>query len=396
MPRHKPKYRLPRAGGRAGPSLLLWLLLLVVLVTAIWFFWPFHKAKTAKTTAPVKKSVVQSVAPAPWVQPLVLKLPPVANPVTKPIPIVVPALPSPATSAPPVVVNPAPNRFPRPVFNPFEAQVALARMAISPGSIDGAAGSQTKLALQQFQRANRLPATGLLDPPTRAALTLDDSPYTDYTVTANDLARLQPIGKTWLEKSEQTALAYETVAELVGEFSHSHPALIRQLNPNVDWAAISTGTVLKIPDVQYPDPSDKAALVIIHLSGKYLEAWDQASNLLLHCPCSIAAHVEKRPVGLLHVVTVIPHPNYTFDPAIFPESPEARAIGHKLVLPPGPNNPVGVAWMGLDRPGYGMHGTPAPEQVGRTESHGCFRLANWDAEYLVKLVWVGMPVQVVP
>jgi len=66
------------------------------------------------------------------------------------------------------------------------------------------------------------------------------------------------------------------------------------------------------------------------------------------------------------------------------------------MLRPGPNNPVGVAWIGLDKPGYGMHGTPSPEQVGRTESHGCFRLANWDAEYLVKLVWIGMPVEIVP
>ena len=78
------------------------------------------------------------------------------------------------------------------------------------------------------------------------------------------------------------------------------------------------------------------------------------------------------------------NPNYTVDPELFPESAEPQAIGHKLILPPGPNNPVGVAWIGLDKPGYGMHGTPVPEQVGRTESHGCFRLANWDAEYLMQ------------
>ena len=109
-----------------------------------------------------------------------------------------------------------------------------------------------------------------------------------------------------------------------------------------------------------------------------------------------ARNVEKRPVGELHVTVVIPDPNYTFDPDVFPESPEAKELGRKLIIPPGPNNPVGVAWIGLDRPGYGVHGTPDPEKVGRTESHGCFRLANWDALALVDLVWAGLPVYVDP
>ena len=94
----------------------------------------------------------------------------------------------------------------------------------------------------------------------------------------------------------------------------------------------------------------------------------------------------KGPLGELEVKVVVHDPNYTFDPEVFPESAEARQLGRKLILPPGPNNPVGVAWVGLDKPGYGIHGTPVHEQVGRTESHGCFRLANWNAEYLLKLV----------
>jgi len=288
------------------------------------------------------------------------------------------------------------NAFPRPARGAFEAQVALARRAISPGSIDGAIGSQTRAAIAAFQRSEGLFENGALDTNPRAQLTLAAPLLTDYIVTTNDLARLQPLGKTWLAKSQQTALEYETILELVAEKAHSHPLLIQKLNPNVNWTDIPAGTILKIPDVNYPEPTDKAAFVTIHLSEKFLEAFDAETNLLAHFPCSIAAHVEKRPVGELHVAVVAPDPNYTFDPAIFPESPEAQAIGHKLVLPPGPNNPVGVAWIGLDKPGYGMHGTPAPEQIGRTESHGCFRLANWDAEYLLKLVWIGMPVEVVP
>ena len=123
---------------------------------------------------------------------------------------------------------------------------------------------------------------------------------------------------------------------------------------------------------------------------------DANDRIIARFPVSIARNVEKRPVGELHVTVVIPNPNYTFDPAVFPESAEAASLGRKLIIPPGPNNPVGVAWIGLNRPGYGIHGTPDPEHVGRTESHGCFRLANWDAVTLLKLVRSRTPVVVEP
>jgi lipoprotein-anchoring transpeptidase ErfK/SrfK len=366
-----------------------------LLVLGLWFWWSrsAHEAGSPlpSNIRPVVKAPVEPAhAPSPVVSaPVELPPPPglviTTNPVT-PTNLVRAAAP----------VSALTNSYPGAVRNPFEAQVALARLAISPGSIDGAMGSQTRLALRQFQGINHLPQTGALDAPTRALLTLDSPPLTVYTVTTNDLARLQPLGKTWLEKSRQTALEYETELELVGELSHANPALIRELNPGVDWPHLTAGTALQVPEVQYPEPPGKAAQVIIHLSGEYLEALDAETNLLAHFPCSIAAHVEKRPVGLLHVIVVAPHPDYTFDPAVFPESPEAQKLGRKLRLPPGPRNPVGVAWVGLDRPGYGIHGTPAPEQVGRTESHGCFRLANWDAAHLIKLAWVGLPVEVVP
>ena len=310
----------------------------------------------------------------------------------KPVPLSVP---------PPLPVQPLPvaqpsGDFPRPVHDVFETQIALARRAISPGSLDAVTGSQTRAAIAAFQRSQKLFPTGALDTNTRPRLTLDAPALTTYTVTTDDLARLQPLGKTWLEKSQQTALDYETELELVAEQGHAHPALIRQLNPNVNWADLAAGTALKIPEVKYPEPDGKAALVVIHLSQRFLEAFDAETNLLAHFPCSIAAKVAKRPVGELHVIVIAPDPNYTVDPELFPESAELQALGHKLILPPGPNNPVGVAWIGLDKPGYGLHGTPAPEQVGRTESHGCFRLANWDAEYMIKLVWIGMPVRVEP
>jgi len=290
----------------------------------------------------------------------------------------------------------SPKDFPRPVHDVFEAQVALARRGISPGAIDGALGSQTRLAFSVFQNLSLLQQTEKLDADTRAKLILTAPVLASYTVTTNDFAHLQPLSKTWLGKSQQRELAYETELELVAEKSHSHPALIRVLNPNLNWTNVAAGTVLQIPNVNYPEPPDKLAFITIHLAEKFLEAFDEQTNLILHCPCSIAAKVEKRPVGELHVKNFAPNPNYTWDPELFPESPESKTIDHELILPPGPNNPVGLAWIGLDKTGYGIHGTPKPEEVGRTESHGCFRLANWDAEYLVNLVWVGMPVRIEP
>jgi lipoprotein-anchoring transpeptidase ErfK/SrfK len=273
--------------------------------------------------------------------------------------------------------------------------VALARQAFSPGVIDGVAGPQTAAALRAFQARRQLPATGRLDESTKQLLVLTTEPFREYTITSNDVARLQPLSSTWLGKSQQTALDYETILELLAEKGQCHPALVRQLNPALDWTHASAGTCARIPDLAMVS-GPKAGFVRIGLSRKCLEVFDANTNLTAHFPCSIAQRVEKRPVGELHVAAIAPHPNYTFDPEVFPESAEARQINTKLVLPPGPNNPVGVAWIGLDKPGYGIHGTPSPEQVGRTESHGCFRLANWNAEYLVNVVSIGTPVYVEP
>lgn len=383
----------PKRRSRSGDLLAL-LLLLAILAGLGWLWWHGRRhASTSQPAPPAVHRVVPSLV-------VVERMPeaPVITP-AKPADLAPPAPQVPPTIAsnlPPTGAPVASPESPGPKPNLLEAQIALARLAISPGSIDGAMGSQTRAAIAVFQRLQDLVPTRDLDTNTLALLKLHEPLLRDYVVTSNDVARLQPLGRTWLAKSRQSALDYETVLQLVAEKAHSHPALIEKLNPGTVWTDVHPGTVLKIPDVAYPEPTDKAAFVVIHLSDRYLEAFGSESNLLAHFPCSIGAKFDKRPVGELHVAVIAAHPNYTFDPEIFPESPEAQAIGHKLILPPGPKNPVGVAWIGLDKPGYGMHGTPAPEQIGHTGSHGCFRLANWDAEYLLKLVWIGMPVFVEP
>jgi lipoprotein-anchoring transpeptidase ErfK/SrfK len=278
----------------------------------------------------------------------------------------------------------------------LEAQIALARQAICPGSLDGVMGFQTRAALLVFQKREKLPLTGALDDATRNRLRIETYPVASYWTSSNDVARLRPLSPTWLGKSEQSALDFEGILELVAERHHANPKLIRALNPGVNWSNVVAGTELRVPLVQYPEPDELAAQIRISLAAKTLQVFGATSNLLAQFPCSIAQRVEKRPVGELYVTAIAPNPNYTFNPEVFPESPEAQAIGRKLILHPGPNNPVGVAWISLNLPGYGIHGTPIPEQVGRTESHGCFRLANWNAEYLVKLVRTGTPVIVGP
>ena len=392
--------------GRDRWSWLFALLCVGLLVLLGWIGWrltefgrPSSAGVPARTNAPLP-TIARTPPPAPSAS----APPPRATiPPTQAV-FLPPASSNVAKTEPANVIQRPPRPAPepespsgaRPVQNVFEAQLAMARQGISCGSLDGGMGSQTRAALSTFQRKHGLATTGLLDGDTRQALLIALPLYTTYTVTSDDAARLRPLPRTWLGKSERARLDYETILELVAERSFSHPKLIESLNPEINWTNVLAGATVKIPRVEYPIPRAKAAWVRISLSAKTLEVFDSFTNLLAHFPCSIGRRVEKRPVGELRVVVLAPNPNYTFNPAVFPESEEGRQLGRKLVVPAGPNNPVGSAWIGLDRPGYGMHGTPSPELVGRTESHGCFRLANWNAEYLLKLVTVGTPVVVEP
>ena len=375
----KTKYLSARAGKKSGGR-LAWLAVLSLAVFVGWLWWKHARLSEAK---PVPRG---GFDPGKMV-----KVGRAESPRGK----TQARFAMPVTASTPVSPG-APANAPVIVRGVLEAQLALEREGISGGSIDGVPGSQTRAALRAFQQKENLPGTGELDATTRARVALAGPAFTSYVVTVEDLARLQPLGTNWLSKSLQSRLDFETILELVSEKSHAHPGFIRRLNPEVNWDNVAPGTELNIPNVEYPPPRAKAAVVRIRLADKTLEAFDADNHMLVHFPCSIARKMEKRPVGELHIEKVAPNPNYTFDPEVFPESAEARMLGRKLLLQPGPNNPVGTVWIGLDRPGYGIHGTPRPEEVGRTESHGCFRLANWNADYLLKLVNIGTPVLVEP
>ena len=278
----------------------------------------------------------------------------------------------------------------------LRAQIALARQRFSCGPIDGVKGAQTVAALTAFQQDRQLAKTGELDAETKALLFTGEALFVQRTLTLADFTGLQPLSPGWLGKSQQSALAYETVQELIAENTHASPALLQKLNPEMDWERLKPDATLLVPAVEAAPVSIKATQLHIRLSERVLQVRGADGHILAHFPVSIAQDREKRPEGELHVTVVIADPDYTFDPAVFTESPEAQEIGRKLMLKPGPNNPVGVAWIGLSLPGYGIHGTPHPEKIGRTESHGCFRLANWDARTLLGMAWTGLPVVIEP
>jgi lipoprotein-anchoring transpeptidase ErfK/SrfK len=353
----------------------------------VWRNWLPKRGRTAKSVPPPAAARTNGVPLKTNIAPELSNIPPkVKTDLTiHTNPVIV------ETNLPP---EPAETEAIHPARTVLEAQIALARLGISVGCIDGSKGSQTRSGLQAFQTRERsLSISGDLDAETKERLRVQEPLFEDYTVTGEDLARLHPVSETWLGKSEQERLEYESLLELIAEKGQASQTFIRNLNPGVSWGKVGIGTVVKIPRIERPAP-ERAAFVRIDLLHKTIEAFDSRTNLLAHFPCSIAQKVEKRPVGTLYVAKLARNPNYVMDPAVFPESEEAQKVGRKLVIPPGPNNPVGTAWIGLDKTGYGIHGTPKPEQVGRTESHGCFRLANWNAEYLFDMVWIGMPVYV--
>jgi lipoprotein-anchoring transpeptidase ErfK/SrfK len=284
----------------------------------------------------------------------------------------------------------------RPVATWLEAQVELHRRGFSCGAIDGVCGPQTVAAWHAFQRGCGIAEIGALDEATCSRLRLTAPVFTTHTFTGQELGELRPVPDTWLGKSELPGLAYASALEMVAERYRANPNLVRRINPDMNWEGVRPGMTVKVPGVEHAAITGQVARFTINLTAHELEAVDGLGRVIAHFPVSIARAVEKRPVGELRVSVIVPDPNYTFDPAVFPDSAEGRELGRKLVIPPGPNNPVGRAWIGLDLPGYGIHGTPEPEKVGRTESHGCFRVANWDAVTLLGIAKVGMTVIVGP
>jgi hypothetical protein len=320
-----------------------------------------------------------------------------------------PLLAQPATEPPPAHDNSSHHTAdPVSVENRYPAariQTLLARANFSPGLIDGKPGRKTKIAIEHYQKAHGLEVNGTLDDPTAAALAETDpvaktkSWARAYTITDADVALITgPIPEDWNERAKLERSGYADLEELLGERGWCAVELVRAMNPDVEIDSLKAGDEVLLPDVRVK-ALPKLARVEINLTEKLVigygeppdpESTEHGPELFL-THCSIAHMAEKRPVGELHVKVVATDPEYTFNPA---DWPEVDNVTTKLRIPPGPRNPVGLAWIGLDKPGYGMHGTVRPQDIGKTGSHGCFRLCNWDASRLARAVAVGTVVEV--
>ena len=303
---------------------------------------------------------------------------PAVNAVTSPVAVVVAKSPKTNPKAPSLM-------------DTATLQTALDRNGFGVGLIDGQAGSRTTQALHDYAQS-----TGMTLSEARKDLMTDTEPVTlTHAVTADDLAKVGSAPPDWEVAATVPAMACSSLDEVLLEEYHVSLPLLHRLNPAItDWTAVVVGTQVIVPNTRADDWSMSASRLEVDCSSYRIRAFDTNNDIVASFPCSIAKKLRKVPAGDLTLVAFAPHPNYTFDPENFPESAHAQEIGRKLIIPPGPRNPVGVYWLSLSAAGFGMHGTPHPETIGRRESHGCFRLTNWDITTLAGMVEAGTPVRV--
>ena len=282
------------------------------------------------------------------------------------------------------------------VDNHTELQIALSRNGFSPGSIDGQLGEQTHQALVAFQIAQGLAPSGQYDEKTAQLLKIEDPVFADVLLSAEDFLDITVSPASWRERGKFDYLGHNSLLEKIAEFCQTDPGYLRELNPEINWGELGPGDKVMVPHITAFRCSSPATSIQISLSERTLKLIDAKGRILFHCPVSIARRVDKRPSGELVVTVRVEDPNYTFNPAILANAAAREGITQKFIIQPGPNNPVGSVWIGLNLPSYGIHGTPEPELVGRTESSGCFRLANWNAETVLHAVAVGTSVEVNP
>ena len=271
-----------------------------------------------------------------------------------------------------------------------KVQVLLDRAGISPGVIDGYEGGMSRSAIGSFQRREGLEVTGQLDDAVWTALGgAQAAPIMQvHRIVAEDLADVTgPLPTDYAELAELSFLGYVDGAEAVAERFHMDVDFLRMLNPGAAFAegeevsvvapeAAATGTVARI---------------VIDKPTRRLLALAADGTRITDYPVAIGSEQTPSPSGTYAVKAIAPEPNYTYDPANFRQGDNDEV----LILPPGPNGPVGIVWIDLDKPSYGIHGTADPARLFEAQSHGCVRMTNWDALELMGMVDAGVIVEFV-
>ena len=267
-------------------------------------------------------------------------------------------------------------------------QVLLDRAGFSPGEIDGRGGANTQRAIEAYERQM---GTRVGD----AVASATEPPTISYTITAEDAAApiLESIPEDMMAKAKLRRLDYTSHLEMLAERFHASPALLRRLNPQL---RVSAGAQVTVPNVQVVSAAESkptpGIAVRVSKSASTLTVLDAAGKVLMHAPVTSGSEHDPLPLGSWTVTAVARNPPFNYNPELFWDADPAHA---KAKIPPGPNGPVGVVWIDISKPHYGLHGTPEPATVGHTSSHGCVRLTNWDALRLAAMVGKGTTVEFV-
>ena len=302
-----------------------------------------------------------------------------------------------AASAQPYQLEPQAAAVPAELFSGqrsrdvLAVQVLLDRARHSPGVIDGMMGSNTRRAIRAYQRANGLTVDGEVSGALLDRLAENDSGpiLKTYRLSEEDVAGpFVEVPGGFSEQARLDRLAYERPAEKIAEKFHVSERYLEALNPGADFGA--AGTEILVAAAGDDRLSAGVARIEVDKSRSAVRAYAEDGTLLASYPATIGSSSFPSPSGAMTVRAVAPEATYHFDP-------EGRDWGpdRTLTIAAGPNNPVGGIWIDLSKDGYGIHGTPEPRLIGKTSSHGCVRLTNWDAAELAEAVGQGTAVEFV-